>query len=181
MRHMLRSRTGKVFQVQMYKNNARALLSCILCILNSDWLWHACSVHGVYECYLRIKDYQHNPIFWEPIAMIESWKNSIKLWTCSFLTKFFLRFFTVAGNDIMAPTIQNCPNNIALSVQQGVTQTQAFWSPEPTATDDSGVPPTMTQTHRPGDFFPIGSTPVIYVFTDAAGNRATCSFNVVGE
>ena len=42
--------TRKVFRVQLYKNNARALLSRILCILNSDWLQHARSISGVYKC-----------------------------------------------------------------------------------------------------------------------------------
>ena len=36
-----------MFGVQLYKNNARALLSRIL---NLDWLQHARSVRGVYEC-----------------------------------------------------------------------------------------------------------------------------------
>ena len=35
--------------MQLYKNNARALLSRILSMLNLDWLQHARSVHGVYE------------------------------------------------------------------------------------------------------------------------------------
>ena len=39
----------EMFGVQLYKNNARALLSRILSILNLDWLQHACSVRGVYE------------------------------------------------------------------------------------------------------------------------------------
>ena len=43
--------TRKVFGVQLYKNNARAPLSRILCILNSDWLQHARSIRGVYELY----------------------------------------------------------------------------------------------------------------------------------
>ena len=38
-----------VFGVQVYKNNARALLSRILSIVNSDWLQHARNVGGVYE------------------------------------------------------------------------------------------------------------------------------------
>ena len=38
-----------MFEVQLYKNNARALLSRILSILNLDWLQHARSVRGVYE------------------------------------------------------------------------------------------------------------------------------------
>ena len=35
--------------VQLYKNNVRALLSHILCILNSDWLRLAHSVRRVYD------------------------------------------------------------------------------------------------------------------------------------
>ena len=35
MRHTLRSRALKVFQVQLDKNNARSLLSRIFCIMNS--------------------------------------------------------------------------------------------------------------------------------------------------
>ena len=38
-----------MFGVQLYKNNARALLSRILSILNLDWLQHARSVRRVYE------------------------------------------------------------------------------------------------------------------------------------
>ena len=38
-----------MFGVQLYKNNARALLSRILSTLNLDWLQHARSVRGVYE------------------------------------------------------------------------------------------------------------------------------------
>ena len=41
-----------MFGVQLYKNNARALLSPILSILNLDWLQHARSVRGVYECFI---------------------------------------------------------------------------------------------------------------------------------
>ena len=39
----------EMFGVQLYKNNARALLSHILSILNLDWLQNAHSVRGVYE------------------------------------------------------------------------------------------------------------------------------------
>ena len=44
-----------MFGVQLYKNNARALLSRILSILNLDWLQHARSVRGVYEYCLTNK------------------------------------------------------------------------------------------------------------------------------
>ena len=45
----------EMFGVQLYKNNARALLSRILSILNLDWLQHARSVRGVYESLLSIR------------------------------------------------------------------------------------------------------------------------------
>ena len=51
----LRSHVQKVFGVQLYKNNVRPgrpLLFCILSILNSDWLQHACCVRGEYEVVL---------------------------------------------------------------------------------------------------------------------------------
>ena len=48
----LASALREMFGVQLYKNNARALLSRILSILNLDWLQHARSVRGVYELYL---------------------------------------------------------------------------------------------------------------------------------
>ena len=49
---------------------------------------------------------------------------------------------------------------------------------EPTATDNSGMIPTVTQSHQPGDSFPVGSTQVTYTFTDMTGNQATCSFSL---
>ena len=45
----LASALREMFEVQLYKNNARTLLSHILSILNLDWLQHARSVRGVYE------------------------------------------------------------------------------------------------------------------------------------
>lgn len=52
---------------------------------------------------------------------------------------------------------------------------------EPTATDFESPPVTLLQTHRSGDSFTLGSTPVSYVFSDAAGNQATCMFTVTLE
>ena len=48
----LASARPEMFGVQLYKNNARTLLSRILSILNLDWLQHARSVRGVYEFFL---------------------------------------------------------------------------------------------------------------------------------
>ena len=51
----LASALREMFGVLLYKNNARALLSRILSILNLDWLQHVRSVHGVYEFVLKRK------------------------------------------------------------------------------------------------------------------------------
>ena len=51
----LASPLREMFRVQLYKNNAHALLSRILSILNLDWLQHARSVRGVYEFKLNNK------------------------------------------------------------------------------------------------------------------------------
>ena len=45
----LASALREMFGVQLYKNNARALLSRILSILNLDWLQHVRSVRRMYE------------------------------------------------------------------------------------------------------------------------------------
>ena len=51
----LASALCEMFGVQLYKNNARALLSRILSILNLDWLQHARSVRGVYELVVLVQ------------------------------------------------------------------------------------------------------------------------------
>ena len=50
MHPTLCSQVRKVFRVHLYKNNVGTPLSCILNILNSDWLQHPHGICGVYEC-----------------------------------------------------------------------------------------------------------------------------------
>ena len=52
-----------------------------------------------------------------------------------------------------------------------------YW-PEPTAEDDSGMPPSRNRTHIPGAFLPVGVSTITYTFTDIAKNKAVCSFNI---
>ena len=52
------------------------------------------------------------------------------------------------------------------------------WTP-PTASDNSGEAVTLTSDYSPGETFPIGNTTVTYTATDAYGNTATSTFNVV--
>jgi hypothetical protein len=90
---------------------------------------------------------------------------------------------TVGGNvdpcatDATAPTFTNCPSTINLSTTG--TCANASWT-APTATDNCSTA-TVTQVAGGvnGSCFPVGTTAVSYKATDAKGNSATCSFNVV--
>lgn len=77
----------------------------------------------------------------------------------------------------MRPEIQFCPQNINQQIQFGVPSVIVTWN-QPTASDNSGQTPNVQTTHQSGSSFSVGTTTVIYTFTDAAGNQATCSFNV---
>ncbi|PIK57645.1 hyalin [Apostichopus japonicus] len=79
--------------------------------------------------------------------------------------------------DTTPPTISNCPTAGASTiVELGLLDGAVFWS-EPTATDLAGAT-LLPRTGRPGDSFPLGATPLVYVFTDPSGNEATCTFIV---
>ena len=69
----------RAYAVQLYKNNALALLSRIFSILKSDWLQHARIVCGVYEGNFFWTD-NYNFYTWAPLACfmcIPGWKGSI--------------------------------------------------------------------------------------------------------
>ena len=48
---------------------------------------------------------------------------------------------------------------------------------EPSAVDETSAV-TSTQTASPGDAFNLGTTQVVYTFSDASGNVAICSFTI---
>ena len=77
--------------------------------------------------------------------------------------------------DSTGPVISDCPQSAEYVVPPGTTSQQVTWT-EPTAVDDSGQPAVVTQSHRPDDSFPIGSTEVSYTFTDQTGNSNNCIF-----
>ena len=88
---------------------------------------------------------------------------------------------SVTGEDDSSPpVVSNCPESSDYTLPFGATSRVVTWT-EPTATDDSGMEPTVTQTHQSGDTFPIGSTQVVYTFMDRAGNIAMCSFSITGN
>ncbi|KAJ8040281.1 Receptor-type tyrosine-protein phosphatase alpha [Holothuria leucospilota] len=84
--------------------------------------------------------------------------------------------FLVSVDD-EPPIISNCPTSpIFVYIPIGQTQGEATWT-EPTASDASGSV-TVSQTHSPGDSFPVGTTQVRYEFRDRFRNMATCPFTV---
>ena len=73
--------------------------------------------------------------------------------------------------------VNGCPDPIEITISFGMTSMSVTWI-EPTATDNSGITPTITQSHQPGNSLPVGTTHVTYTFTDMAENQAMCSFNI---
>ena len=92
---------------------------------------------------------------------------------CSFKV-IVKRVLTACSNDTIAPVFTNCPANF--SVTTASLTALAQWT-LPTATDNCSTP-SVIGTFRSGASFPIGTTPVIVVATDAARNTAICRFNV---
>ena len=82
--------------------------------------------------------------------------------------------YTITVSDDDAPVISGCPGNI---IQPRSCAGSVSWTP-PTALDNCSAV-TTTSNYNPGDNFPVGSTEVKYIFTDAAGNKDSCMFNVV--
>ena len=94
---------------------------------------------------------------------------------CFFLLIYYCHF--VYLSDVESPVINGCPSNQSSVSDSGIATGTVSWT-APTATDNSGTQ-TLTSTHNPGDSFPVGTTSVTYTATDAAGNTATCRFDVI--
>ena len=78
------------------------------------------------------------------------------------------------AGDVTGPAVTNCPNNIT---QNATDLTAAVtWTP-PTATDNCS-PIITNASAQPGNNFVVGTTPVLYQFSDKIGNLSTCKFSV---
>lgn len=92
----------------------------------------------------------------------------------------FLTFGIPHIVDTTPPVISGCPENQTEIIPFQAQVGQVTW-PEPSATDQSGVPMLSSRTHEPGSSFSIGSTKVEYIFTDDSANQANCIFFVLVE
>ncbi len=79
-------------------------------------------------------------------------------------------------SDAQAPTITGMPADIQLSNTTTECGTIATWA-EPQIIDACGDH-VASSSHSTGDFFPVGTTSVVYTATDTAGNESTASFDV---
>ena len=78
--------------------------------------------------------------------------------------------------DTEPPVISGMPLDITIDTDIS-TGSVATWN-EPVATDNVGVT-SFDSTHYSGDTFPVGTTTVTYTATDAAGNSAYSSFDII--
>ncbi|MFN8396638.1 MAG: HYR domain-containing protein [Bacteroidia bacterium] len=89
--------------------------------------------------------------------------------TCSFVA-------TVVDN--IAPTI-TCPSNVSANAATGTCAATVSYA-LPTGSDNCpGTTGSILSGSAPGSSFPVGTTTNTFQLADAAGNTATCSFNVV--
>jgi gliding motility-associated-like protein len=83
--------------------------------------------------------------------------------------------FKVTVSDTQAPVINQCPTEIH-AIANSSCEAVVSWN-APTVSDNCSI--TLTSTHAPGATFSLGKTKVTYTATDVAGNKSTCSFDVV--
>ena len=103
--------------------------------------------------------------------------------TCTYLnvnlSESNVRFSTTCHVHIVdeTPPTPNCPDDMVETVESGVYGKRVTFDLV-TATDNSGNALLVTHSPVSGSLFPVGSTPVIFIFTDMAGNQASCFFLV---
>ena len=76
--------------------------------------------------------------------------------------------------DTQNPVFWDCPDDIWVT-----SGNHAYWN-DPFPTDDCGIS-SVSSNYQSGDYFPVGTTEVIFTAYDNCGNAATCWFSVVVE
>jgi gliding motility-associated-like protein len=88
----------------------------------------------------------------------------------------FCTTINVCSSDTTKPVIAGCPSNQTVNSMGSGCVGTATWI-APTASDNCTLS-SITSNYGPGYAFPYGTTTVTYTAADAAGNVASCSFNV---
>ena len=84
---------------------------------------------------------------------------------------------TVTVSDTLPPTIGGVPGTITIEAASGAGAIVAYT--EPTATDLSSVGATIECAPTSGSEFPLGTTTVVCTASDASGNTAQATFDVI--
>ena len=86
---------------------------------------------------------------------------------------------TITVIDTQAPDFVGCPTDIIVSNDTNLCGTIVTWT-IPTAIDNCQgvVPVSVLSSAQPGDFFPIGTTTIVYSALDVLGNADTCRFTI---
>ncbi len=79
--------------------------------------------------------------------------------------------------DVESPVIKGLPSAIIVDADPNTDNTVVSWA-EATVTDNSGQV-TLTSTHNSPSEFVVGTTTVTFIATDAYGNVAQASFDVI--
>lgn len=85
--------------------------------------------------------------------------------------------FTVTVNDSEPPVFDDCPEDILIELES-FTCDSAVTFPAPTATDVCGATVEQTEGPNSGESLAPGTYTVEFTATDAAGNTATCAFQI---
>ena len=113
-------------------------------------------------------------------GICKGWEASATPFVDSFVWSYFNYIFVFillnSTVDFLPPSIVYCPANIYTSMEIGTTEIAVTWI-TPYAFDHSGAV-TIYSSHEAGQFFPVGSTYVVYRFEDESRNRAECNFTV---
>ncbi|XP_030830199.1 uncharacterized protein LOC588928 isoform X14 [Strongylocentrotus purpuratus] len=83
--------------------------------------------------------------------------------------------FSVTVDANGSPEVSGCPSDVTVNSSVATFSTNVTWT-EPSVNDSDTV--NTTQSHYPGDSFPIGVTEVTYLFTDTTGRSTSCVFDV---
>ena len=86
--------------------------------------------------------------------------------------------FTVTVINAASPVVKGCPATITVNATSIDKDSTAVTWVEPVATVLCGEV-TVSKSHEPGSNFPIGTTKVMYEFTEESGKSSTCEFDII--
>jgi gliding motility-associated-like protein len=83
--------------------------------------------------------------------------------------------FKVTVKNGSNPEVKGCPDDIIVNANENGT-IDVSWTEPQGSVQCGGI--SVKKTNEPGSSFIVGTTPVLYEFTDDYGNSSSCKFNV---